>query len=117
MILFPSVRTARKAAAMKLADDFGISYDNGEASNQAPYPGLPRNRDTARKKADATKVLSITSIISRTWKQYAPAARRMNGIRCSWKHCKESHIEYLLDVLLYTHSREKKALVAEQRKR
>lgn len=54
----------------------------------------------------------------RTWKQqYAP-----KKLEDEWHPLfvevlqRESHIEYLLDVLLYGTAEEKKALVAEQRK-
>lgn len=83
-----------KAAAMKLADDFGISYDNRQKHRIKPHiRELPRNRDTARKKADATRCCPITSIISGHGSSNThPSSRRMNGIRFLWKPCKEKAI-------------------------
>lgn len=51
LILFPVCSTASKVAAMKLADDFGISYDNRQKHRIKPhirdaYPGteIPAGR-------------------------------------------------------------------------
>ena len=67
-----------REAAVKLADDF---------------ESLPRNRDTVRKKADATRCCLITSIISGHGSSNThPSSRRMNGIRFLWKPCKEKAI-------------------------
>lgn len=83
-----------KAAAIKLADDFGISYDNRQKHRIKPISeSLPRNRDAARKKADATRCCPITSIISGHGSSNThQSSRRMNGILCSWKLCKEKAI-------------------------
>jgi len=80
-----------KAAAMKLADDFGISYDNRQKHRIKPHiRELPRNRDTSRRKTDATRCCPITSIISGHGSSNThPSSRRTNGILCSWKPCNE----------------------------
>ena len=77
-----------KAAAMKLADDFGISYDNRQKHRIKPHIREP-----------------------------TPEQRyRQEESRCYRVLSDYFHIEYLLDVLLYGTAEEKKALVAEQRK-
>ena len=93
-----------KAAAMKLADDFSIPYDarkkpsvkpkirepTPEQKYQQEENSQPRNRDTDRRKAGATRCCPITSIISGHGSSNTHrSSRRTNGIRCSWKPCKE----------------------------
>ena len=79
---------------------------------------LPWNRDTSRRKTDATRCCLITSIVSGHGSSNThPSSRRMNGILCSWKLCKEKAISNICwRVLLYGTADEKKALVTEQRK-
>lgn len=83
-----------KTAAMKLADDFGISYDNRQKHRIKPHIREPTpDRDTARKKVDATRCCPITSIISGHGNSNThQSSRRTNGILCSWKLCKEKAI-------------------------
>ena len=108
-----------KAAAMKMADDFGISYDSRQKPSvrtkiRAPTPEQKYRQEENR----CFKVLTDYFHHLRTWKQqYAP-----KHPEDEWHPLfvealqRESHIEYLLDVLLYGTAEEKKALVAEQRK-
>lgn len=108
-----------KEAAMKLADDFGISYD----SRQKP-PVRPKVREpTPEQKYQIEenrcyKVLTDYFHLLRAWKeQYAP--KQPDDV---WHPLfvealqRESYIEYLLDILLYGTPEEKQSLVAEQRK-
>ena len=83
-----------KAAAMKLADDFGISYDNRQKHRIKPHIREPTPEQRYRQEESRCyKVLSDYFHHLRTWKQqYAPKQPEMNGIRCSWKHCKEKAI-------------------------
>ncbi len=108
-----------KEAAVKIANDFGIGYDSGRkpsvrAKIRAPTPEQRYRQEESR----CYKVLSDYFHHLRTWKQqYAP--KQPEDV---WHPLfvealqRESHIEYLLDVLLYGTAEEKKALVAEQRK-
>lgn len=108
-----------KEAAVKIANDFGIGYDSGRkpsvrAKIREPTPEQKYQQEENR----CYKVLSDYFHHLRTWKQqYAP-----QHPEDEWHPLfvealqRESHIEYLLDVLLYGTAEEKKALVAEQRK-
>ena len=108
-----------KEAAVKIANDFGIGYDSGRkpsvrARIREPTPEQKYQQEENR----CYKVLSDYFHHLRTWKQqYAP-----KHPEDEWHPLfveamqRESHIEYLLDVLLYGTAEEKKALVAEQRK-
>lgn len=81
-----------KEAAMKLADDFSIPYDARKEPSVKPKIRAPppRNRDTIRKKTGASRCCPITSIISEHRSSNThQSSRRMNGILCSWKPCKE----------------------------
>ena len=53
-----------KEAAMKIADDFGISYDSRQKpkSSDRKSESLPRSRNISRKKITATRCCPITSI-------------------------------------------------------
>ena len=105
--------------AVKLADDFGISYDNRQKHRIKPHIREPTPEQRYRQEESRCyKVLSDYFHHLRTWKQqYAP-----KHPEDEWHPLfvealqRESHIEYLLDVLLYGTAEEKKALVAEQRK-
>lgn len=83
-----------KTAAMKLADDFGISYDNRQKHRIKPHIREPTPEQRYRQEESRCyKVLSDYFHHLRTWKQqYAQNSRRMNGILCSWRPCKEKAI-------------------------
>ena len=108
-----------KAAAMTLADDFSIPYDARKKASIRPKIRAPTPEQRYRQEENRCfKVLSDYFHHLRTWKQqYAP-----KHPEDEWHPLfveamqRESHIEYLLDVLLYGTAEEKKALVAEQRK-
>ena len=108
-----------KEAAMKLADDFGISYDSRQKPSARPKIREPTSEQKYQQEENRCyKVLSDYFHHLRTWKQqYAP-----QHPEDEWHPLfvealqRERHIEYLLDVLLYGTAEEKKALVAEQRK-
>ena len=108
-----------KEAAVKIANDFGIGYDSGRkpsvrAKIREPTPEQKYQQEENR----CYKVLSDYFHHLRTWKQqYAPQQSEDEWHPLFVEALqRESHIEYLLDVLLYGTAEEKKALVAEQRK-
>ena len=108
-----------KEAAVKIANDFGIGYDSGRkpsvrAKIREPTPEQKYQQEENR----CYKVLSDYFHHLRTWKrQYAPQQPEDEWHLLFVEALqRESHIEYLLDVLLYGTVEEKKALVAEQRK-
>ena len=108
-----------KEAAMKIANDFGIGYDSGRkpsvrARIREPTPEQKYQQEENR----CYKVLSDYYHLLREWKeQYAPKQPEDEWHPLFVEALqRESHIEYLLDVLLYGTAEEKKALVAEQRK-
>ena len=108
-----------KEAAVKIANDFGIGYDSGRkpsvrAKIREPTPEQKYQQEENR----CYKVLSDYFHHLRTWKrQYAPQQPEDEWHPLFVEALqRESHIEYLLDVLLYGTAEEKKALVAEQRK-
>ena len=108
-----------KEAAVKIANDFGIGYDSGRkpsvrARIREPTPEQKYQQEENR----CYKALSDYFHHLRTWKrQYAPQQPEDEWHPLFVEAMqRESHIEYLLDVLLYGTAEEKKALVAEQRK-
>ena len=108
-----------KEAAMKIADDFGISYDSRQKPSIRPKIREPTPEQKYQQEENHYyKVLSDYFHHLRTWKQqYAPKQPEDEWHPLFVEALqRESHIEYLLDVLLYGTAEEKKALVAEQRK-
>ena len=108
-----------KEAAVKIANDFGIGYDSGRkpsvrARIREPTPEQKYQQEENR----CYKALSDYFHHLRTWKrQYAPQQPEDEWHPLFVEALqRESHIEYLLDVLLYGTAEEKKALVSEQRK-
>ena len=108
-----------REAAVKIANDFGIGYDSGRkpsvrARIREPTPEQKYQQEENR----CYKVLSDYYHLLREWKeQYAPKQPEDEWHPLFVEALqRESHIEYLLDVLLYGTAEEKKALVAEQRK-
>ena len=108
-----------KEAAMKIADDFGISYDSRQKPSIRPKIREPTPEQKYQQEENhCYKILSDYFHLLRKWeKQYAP--QQSDEV---WHPLfvealqRKSHVEYQLDVLLYGTSEEKKALVAEQRK-
>lgn len=108
-----------KAAAMKLADDFSIPYDARKKPSIRPKIRAPTPEQRYRaEETRCCKVLTDYYHLLREWKeQYAPQQPEDEWHPLFVEALqRESHIEYLLDVLLYGTAEEKKALVAEQRK-
>ena len=108
-----------KEAAMKLADDFGISYDSRQRPSIRPHIREPTpEQKYQQEEIRCYKVLTDYFHLLREWKQqYAPKQPEEEWHSLFVEALqRESDIEYLLDVLLYGTPEEKKALVAEQRK-
>lgn len=107
-----------KEAAMKLADDFGISYDSRHKPTVRPKIREPTAEQLYQKEeARCFRVLSDYFHLLRSWEtQYAPqtADDEWHPLFVEALQ-RKSRIEYLLDVLIDGTPEEKKALVAEQR--
>ena len=108
-----------KEAAMKLADDFGISYDSRHKPTVRPHIREPTAEQLYQKEeARCYRVLTDYFHLVRRWEtQHAP--KQPDDV---WHPLfvealqRKSHIEYLIDTLIDGTKEEKQALVAEQRK-
>ena len=108
-----------KEAAMKLADDFGISYDSRHEPTVRPHIREPTAEQLYQKEeARCYRVLTDYFHLLRRWEtQHAP--KQPDDV---WHPLfvealqRKSHIEYLIDTLIDGTKEEKQALVAEQRK-
>ena len=108
-----------KEAAMKLADDFGISYDSRHKPTVKPKIREPTAEQIYQKEeARCYRVLTDYFHLLRRWEtQHAP--KQPDDV---WHPLfvealqRKSHIEYLIDTLIDGTKEEKQALVAEQRK-
>ena len=108
-----------KEAAMKLADDFGISYDSRHKPTVRPHIREPTAEQLYQKEeARCYRVLTDYFHLLRRWEtQHAP--KQPDDV---WHPLfvealqRKSHIEYLIDTLIDGRKEEKQALVAEQRK-
>ena len=108
-----------KEAAMKLADDFGISYDSRHKPTVRPHIREPTAEQLYQKEeARCYRVLTDYFHLLRRWEtQHAP--KQPDDV---WHPLfvealqKTSYIEYLLDTLIDGSPEERQALVAEQRK-
>ena len=108
-----------KEAAMKIADDFGISYDSRQKPSIRPKIREPTPEQKYQQEENhCYKVLTDYFHLLREWKKkYAPKQpdEEWNPLFAEALY-KKNYIEYLLDILLYGSLEERKALVAEQRK-
>ena len=108
-----------KEAAMKLADDFGISYDSRHKPTVRPHIREPTAEQLYQKEeARCYRVLTDYFHLLRRWEtQHAP--KQPDDV---WHPLfvealqRKSHIEYLIDTLIDGSPEERQALVAEQRK-
>ena len=109
-----------KAAAMKLADDFGISYDNRQKHRIKPHIREPTPEQRYRQEESrCSRCCPNYFHHLRTWKQqYAPKQPEDEWHPLFVEALqRESHIEYLLDVLLYGTAEGKEGSgLTEQRK-
>ena len=107
-----------KEAAMKLADDFGISYDSKHKPTVKPKIREPTAEQIYQKEeAQTYKVLSDYFHLLRRWEtQHAPQTPDDEWHPLFVEALqKTSYIEYLLDTLIDGSLEERQALVAEQR--
>lgn len=108
-----------KEAAMKLADDFGISYDNSKPFRKKPAIREPTPKQLFKVQADRCyRVFSDYFQLLQKWERdYAP-----DSPDDEWHPLfvealqKKDYIEYLLDTLLFGSFEDKAVLVAEQGK-
>lgn len=101
-----------REAAVKLADDFGISYDNRQKHRAKPHIREPTPEQRyQQEESRCYKVLSDYFHHLRTWKQqYAPKQPGMNGIRFLWKPCKEKAISNIYLMFFCTAQPKKRRL-------
>lgn len=108
-----------REAAVKLADDFGIRYDNSRKRNIRPHVREPTAEQKYQKEEKhCCKVLTDYFYLLLSWeRKYAPGQpeEEWNPLFVEALQRKD-YIEYLLDTLMYGSLEERKALVAEQRK-
>ena len=107
-----------KEAAMKLADDFGISYDSKQKPTVKPHIREPTAEQLYQKEeARCFRVLSDYFHLLRSWeRQYDPQTPEDEWHPLFVEALqKTSYIEYLLDTLIDGSPEERQALVAEQR--
>ena len=107
-----------KEAAMKLADDFSISYDSRHKPTVKPKIREPTAEQLYQKEEARTyKVLSDYFHLLRRWEtQHAPQTPDDEWHPLFVEALqKTSYIEYLLDTLIDGSLEERQALVAEQR--
>lgn len=108
-----------KEAAMKLAEDFGISYDSKQKPSVISRIREPTPQQRYKQEeAHCFRVLSDYFHLLQRWKQdYAP---KQSADECHPLFAEAlqrmSYIEYLLDTLLNGSREERQALVTEQRK-
>ena len=108
----------KKEAAVQLAQDFGLSYEDWKPPGKAksPSPGRNPRRNSFRKQKTAASVfLPIISTYSVWWrKEYAPhSPEEVFHPRFVEALQKQDHVEYLLDVLLFGETEEKAALITD----
>ena len=107
-----------KEAAMKLADDFGISYDSRHKPTVRPHIREPTAEQLYQKEeARCYRVLTDYFHLLRRWEtQHAPQTPDDEWHPLFVEALqKASYIEYLLDTLIDGSLEERQALVAEQR--
>ena len=101
-----------KAAAMKLADDFGISYDNRQKHRIKPHIREPTPEQRYQQKENRCyKVLSDYFHHLRTWKQqYAPKQPEDEWHPLFVKPCKEKAISNICWMFFCTAQSKKRRL-------
>lgn len=114
----------KRDAAIKLADDFGIIYDESQHKRvkipvKKPIPKLTFEQRYEQMKTKCIRVLLDYRHLLRSWKEiYAP---KMNDETWHPRFCEALqdilYIEYLLDILLFGETEEQAAVIAEQGKK
>ena len=107
---------AKKEAAVQLANDFGLSYEDWKPPGKAKKP-KPRQKSPEEQFQEAKnscfRILADYLHLLRAWRtEYAPHSpeeafhpRFVEALQ------KQAHVEYLLDVLLFGETEEKAALI------
>lgn len=106
-------------AAIKLADDFGINYDNKRRTSIRPRIREPTPEQVYQKEEKyCYRVLTDYFHLLKTWEmQYAPQQTNEEwNLLFEEALQRKVYIEYLLDILLYGTLEEKKALVTKQKR-
>ena len=108
----------KKQAAIQLANDFGLSYEDWKPPGKPKKP-KPRQKSPEEQFQEAKnrcfRILADYLHLLRAWrKEYAPHSpeevfhpRFMEALQ------KQDHVEYLLDVLLFGETEEKAALITD----
>ena len=108
----------KKEAAVQLAQDFGLSYEDWKPPGKAKKP-KPRQKSPEEQFQEAKnrcfRILADYLHLLREWrKDYAPHSpeeafhpRFVEALQ------KQAHVEYLLDVLLFGETEEKAALITD----
>ena len=109
---------AKKEAAVQLANDFGLSYEDWKPPGKAKKP-KPRQKSPEEQFQEAKnrcfRILADYLHLLMAWRtEYAPHSpeeafhpRFVEALQ------KQAHVEYLLDVLLFGETEEKAALIAD----
>ena len=107
-----------KEAALMLAQDFSVPYEDREPPGRSRRPQAPAGNPGAAIQAHGAILFPGTVRLSQSAAplesgSMPPRRRTRNGTRFSWKPCRrQSHVEYLLDVLLFSDMEERAALIA-----
>ncbi len=114
----------KKDAAIRLAEDFGIIYDESQhkrvkALVKKPVPKLTFEQRYEQTKTKCIRVLLDYRHLLRSWKQiYAP---KPDDETWHPRFCEAlqdiSYIEYLLDILLFGETEEQAVVIVEQGKK
>ena len=108
----------KKEAAVQLAQDFGLSYEDWKPPGKAKKP-KPRQKSPEEQFQEAKnrcfRILADYLHLLRVWrKEYAPhSPEEVFHPRFVEALQKQDHVEYLLDVLLFGETEEKAALITE----
>ena len=108
----------KKEAAVQLAQDFGISYEDWKPPGKAKKP-KPRQKLASSAASDVYKrqfrILADYLHLLRVWrKEYAPhSPEEVFHPRFVEALQKQDQVEYLLDVMLFGETEEKAALITD----
>lgn len=114
----------KRDAAIRLVEDFGVIYDESQYKRvktpvKKPVPKLTFEQRYEQMKTKCIRVLLDYRHLIRSWKEiYAP---KPDDETWHPRFCEAlqdiSHIEYLLDILLFGETEEQAAVLAEQGKK
>lgn len=108
-----------KQAAIKLADDFGIAYDSRQKPTVKPHIQEPTSEQKFKQEERRSYIVlcEYFHFLQKWEQQYAPQAPE-DDLHPLFVEAlqRKSYIEYLMDIFLYGSLKERKELVAEQRK-